>query len=165
MTTLMTSFGSLRFSDTAEPGDPKAVAAKEHGRIIKLTTFDGKTTSLALGRKPEEKIVKAPAVDATKTGPAALLESAGAARKDPASPSPATSEGPAKTIEPSTETIPAGPVYVSISYPDTTAPATALMQKRAVSISDYLFTSLPQKTEEMFEAAIPTPSPSPTPTP
>jgi hypothetical protein len=153
ITSILTSFTGLRFSDTAEPNDPQVAVAKQHARTLKLTTFDGKTTTFTLGRKPEEKVVKAPVSDGAKAGPAAVL---------PSSPTPA--EGPAKAMEPATETIPAGPVYVSIAYPDDKAPATALMQKRAVSISDYLFTSLPQKPDELFESSTPaTPVPAPAP--
>jgi hypothetical protein len=142
VTNLLGSFTTLRFSDTSEPSDPNAVAAKSHARTLKLTTFDGKAVTILIGRKPEEKIVKAPApaADAAKSGPAALLD---ADKKD---------AGPAKTLEAATETVPAGPVFAFITHSDATAPINALMQKRAFQVAEFAFTSLPQKPDELFEA-------------
>jgi hypothetical protein len=59
----------------------------------------------------------------------------------------------AKPITPEFETIPAGPVFVNITHSDGSASVNALMQKRAFQISDYTFTSLPQKSDELFEPA------------
>jgi hypothetical protein len=42
---------------------------------------------------------------------------------------------------------------VNISHGDAAAPINALMQKRAFQISDYTFTGLPQKADELFEPA------------
>jgi len=169
ITTLLSSLTTLRFTDTVEPTDPQAVAAKENARTVKLTTFDGKTFSISLGRKPEQKIVKAPvpSKDAAKNGPAALLPAAAPASEEKSDTKPAapTGDGPGKTLEPTTETVPAGPVYVSIAYPDPKAPGAALMQKRAVATSEYVFTGLPQKSDELFEPippatpAVPSPKP------
>src|SRR4051794_35579532 len=60
VTSLISTLTTLRFSDTSDLKDEKAVAAKEHSRTVKLTTFDSKTLTVTLGRKPEQKIVKAP---------------------------------------------------------------------------------------------------------
>jgi hypothetical protein len=143
VTNLLGSFTALRFSDASEPSDPNAIAAKEHARTLKLTAFDGKAVTILIGRKPEEKIVKAPApaTDAAKNGPAALLD---ADKKD---------AGPAKTLEAATETVPAGPVFAFITHSDATAPINALMQKRAFQVAEFAFTGLPQKLDELFEAA------------
>ena len=67
------SLTTIRFSDTNDLGDANFAAAKANARAFKLTTFDGKTVSVTLGRKPEEKKLKAaaPAADG-KTGPASL---------------------------------------------------------------------------------------------
>ena len=54
-----------------------------------------------------------------------------------------------KPLAPEFETIPAGPVYAFITHSDATAPVNALMQKRAFQISEYTFTSLPQKAEDV----------------
>ncbi len=143
VTNLLGSVTTLRFSDTSEPADPNAVAAKAHARMLKLTTFDGKAVTILIGRKPEEKIVKAPApaADAAKSGPAAILDTD---KKD---------AGPAKTLEAATETVPAGPVFAFITHSDATAPINALMQRRAFQVAEFAFTSLPQKFDELFEAA------------
>jgi len=160
---LLNSVTTLHFSDTSDPAAPDAVAAKEHLRNIKLVTFDGKTVTIAIGRKPESKIVKppAPAADATKSGPAAVLEAAktaeGGAADAGKSSDAAAAGGPAKALEASTETVPAGPVYAYISHSDASAPVNALMQKRAFQIPAFNFTSLPQKPDELFEA-VPAPA-------
>jgi hypothetical protein len=155
VTTILGSFTSLRFSDTSDPSDPNAVAAKAHARTLKLVTFDGKTVTIVIGRKPEEKVVKAPAplADSAKSGPAAVLD---ADKKD---------AGPAKTLESATETVPAGPVFAFISHSEANAPINALMQKRAFQIAEYPFTSLPQKPDDMFEPAPATAPAAPAPAP
>ena len=55
ITSLLSSFTSLRFQDTSGLDDPNVEAARQHSRTIKLTTFDHKTITIQLGRKPEEK--------------------------------------------------------------------------------------------------------------
>lgn len=148
---IVSSLSSLRFSDTADLGDPNVAAARENSRTIKLTTFDGKTVTITAGRKPEQKIIKPPATAASdQSGPAALLKTT---KTDPTDPAGDKHEGPAKSLESATETIPAGPVFVFVSHSDPAAPVNALMQKRAFSVYEYAFTSLPQKRDELFEAA------------
>jgi hypothetical protein len=175
ITSLLTSLTSLRFTDTNATDDANAVAAKQHLRTFKLTTFDGKTFTIALGRKPEQKIIKPPepAKEPQKAGPAALLAKAdekpkiesapGSANPEPETPNSkpdAAASGPAKALEPVTETIPAGPVFALVTSADGKAPIDALMQQRAFQIYEYTFTGLPQKADELFEAL-----PAPTPTP
>lgn len=138
---VLSSLSTVRFSETSDPADANVAAAKANARVFKLTTFDGKSVTVTLGRKPEEKKLKSPVADA-KSGPAAL-----------GSASDATKAEPAKPLEPEFETIPAGPVYVFITHSDANAPVNTIMQKRAFQIGDYLFTGLPQKAEELFEAA------------
>lgn len=55
ITSLLSSFTSLRFQDTSDLTDANVEAARQHIRTIKLTIFDHKTISIQLGRKPEEK--------------------------------------------------------------------------------------------------------------
>lgn len=164
VTNILSSFANLRFSDTSDSTDPNALAAKAHARTVKLGTFDGKTVTIAIGRKPEEKIIKAPApaADAAKGGPASVLDALPGEKKDtPAGPDAAKPDaGPAKTLEPATETIPAGPVFVFITHSDAGAPVNVLMQKRAFQTAEFAFTSLPQKSDDMFEPASP-PAPAP----
>lgn len=155
VSTLLGSVGAIRFSDTTAPEDANAAAAKANQRTFKLTTFDQKTYTIALGRKPEEKKLKPPAADA-KTGPAALGSVADLAKKDDAK------KADDKPLAPEFETIPAGPVFVFIAAGESSAPVNAAMQKRAYQIADYVFTGLPQKAEELFEAAqAATPAPAP----
>jgi hypothetical protein len=164
VTNILGSFANLRFTDTSDPADPNAIAAKSDARTLKLVTFDGKTVTIAVGRKPEEKIIKAPApsADATKSGPAAMLDALQGDKKNPSAGPDATKQddGPAKTLEPATETVPAGPVFAFIAHSDASAPINALMQKRAFQTAEYAFTSLPQKPDDMFEPAPPSPAPA-----
>lgn len=61
---LLASLTALRFSDTSDLNDPQAAAARAHERVFNLTMFDGTRVTAALGRKPEEKKAKPPAVPA-----------------------------------------------------------------------------------------------------
>ena len=150
ISSVLSSLGTIRFSDTTAPDDAGVAVAKANLRTFKVTTFDNKTVTIAMGRKPEEKKLKpvAPAADG-KSGPAALGSVADLTKKDD------------KPLAPEFETIPAGPVFTFISNSDASAPVNALMQKRAYQISDYTFTGLPQKSDELFEAAPPPPAPAP----
>jgi hypothetical protein len=154
VSTVLSSVGAIRFSDTTAPEDANAAAARANQRTFRLTTFDNKTISVALGRKPEEKKLKPPAAD-TKAGPAALGSVADLAKKDDAK------KADDKPLAPEFETIPAGPVFAFISSSEASAPVNAAMQKRAYQISDYVFTGLPQKADELFEPA-PAPAPAAT---
>lgn len=151
LTSLLSSLTSLRFSDTTAPDDPRLAEAKTHARAVQLTTFDGQTLALTFARKPEEKKLKPPAPPAE--GPAALGSVADLAKPAPAADAAAPA---AKLTEPEFETIPAGPVFVSIVHSDANAPVNALMQKRAFQIYDYTLTSLPQQPADLF-----TPPPAP----
>ena len=141
ISSLLTTLTGVRFSDSSDPADPAAVAAAAHRRAFTLTTFAGKTLTVALGRRPEIKVVKAP--DSKPAGPA---------------PGPAAGAGDAKAAvaKPAPEesvTVPAGPVYVSVTDPDPAAPVNALMGKRAFQVDEYVFTGLPQKADDLFEPA------------
>lgn len=156
ISSLLSSLSSIRFSDTNELTDANAVAAKSNERLFKIETFDKKTLKVALGRKPEEKKLKP--ITPPAEGQSALSTlgtSADLLKKD----ADGKTADPAKPLTPEFETIPAGPVFVTIANSDSAASVNALMQKRAFQISDYTYTSLPQKTEELFE---PAPAPAPT---
>jgi hypothetical protein len=158
---LLSSVGTVRFTDSSATDDANAIAAKANQRAFKLTTFDGKTISVAMGRKPEEKKLKPPAPSADgKTGPAALGSVADLAKKEEAKPGEKKDDKP---LAPEFETIPAGPVFAFVSHSDASAPVNSHMAKRAFQIADYTFTGLPQKADELFEAAPPPPAPSPAP--
>ena len=158
ISSLLSSLGTLRFTETTDPTDAIAVAAKANSRAFKLTTFDGKTTTVTLGRKPEEKKMKPPtAAPAAKSGPAALGPASDLLKEDDNSPAAVAAKNEAaKALTPEFETIPAGPVFVFITSSDASAPVNAWMQKRAFQVLESTFTSLPQKAEELFE---PTPAP------
>lgn len=158
---LLSSLSSIRFSDTNELTDANAVAAKAHERLFKIETFDKKVLKVALGRKPEEKKLKPIAPPAEGQSALSALGTAADLLKKDADGKPAE---PAKPITPEFETIPAGPVFANIASSETAASVNALMQKRAFQISDYTFTSLPQKSDELFEPA-PPPAPAPVPAP
>jgi hypothetical protein len=171
ISSLLASLGSIRFSDTTALGDAQAAAAKQHLRTFKLTTFDGTTLTIALGRKPEEKKLKpvekktelqASGANATPgAAPPAGAKQAPLANPQPGT--PAASGKPAaaaKPPEPEYETIPAGPVFVWVASTDPKAGVNALMQKRAFQVDDYTFTGLPQRADELFEPAPPPPPPA-----
>lgn len=147
---LLSSLSSIRFSDTNDRTDPTAAAAKANERLFKIETFDKKVLKIALGRKPEEKKLKPIAPPAEGQSALAALGTAADMLKKDADGKPAEL---AKPITPEFETIPAGPVFVNITHSDGSASVNALMQKRAFQISDYTFTSLPQKSDELFEPA------------
>ncbi|MFM7750529.1 MAG: DUF4340 domain-containing protein [Opitutaceae bacterium] len=158
---LLSSVGTVRFTDSSATDDANAVAAKANQRSFKLTTFDGKTISVAMGRKPEEKKLKPPAASADgKTGPAALGSVADLAKKEEAKPGEKKDDKP---LAPEFETIPAGPVFAFVSHSDASTPVNSHMAKRAFQIAEFAFTGLPQKADELFEAAPPPPAPSPAP--
>jgi hypothetical protein len=160
VSSVLSSVGAIRFSDTTAADDPNIAPAKANLRTFKLTTFDNKTVTVAMGRKPEEKKLKPPA-PADKSGPAALGSVADLAKKtEKKEGEPAAGEAKKddKPLAPEFETIPAGPVYVFITHSDPSAPVNAAMQKRAYQISEYTFTGLPQKADELFE---PAPAPAP----
>ncbi len=160
---LLSSVGTVRFTDSSATDDANAVAAKANQRAFKLATFDGKTISVAMGRKPEEKKLKPPAASTDgKTGPAALGSVADLAKKDEAK---ASEKKDDKPLAPEFETIPAGPVFAFVSHSDASAPVNSHMAKRAFQIAEFTFTGLPQKADELFEPATPPAAPAPTPAP
>jgi hypothetical protein len=154
ITSLLSTFTSLRFQDTSDLADANVAEAHKHSRTVKLTTFDHKTITVEIGRKPEEKIAKPEAT--AKNTPAAVVSNAdnAAAKGETAAaisePAPAVPAA-VKAEEPKTETIPAGPVYAFIANSDASATVNALMKRRAFQIFDWNFTGLPQKRDEFFE--------------
>lgn len=146
VTSLLSSLGSLRFTETFAPDDPQVATALAHSRTVTLTTFAGRTYTITLGRKPEE----------TKPKAAAPAEGAKTDQTDPGSAAD-------KPKEPEFETIPAGPVIVKISDSELTSPLNALMAKRAFQISEWTFTGLPAEAD-LWEAK-PAPAPAAAPAP
>jgi hypothetical protein len=138
VSTLLTTLTTLRFSETVDPKDPAAAAASPHMRTFKLTTFGGQVVSVELGRKPEEKKLKPPVAD--KEALAALAK-------------PADAKAEPKPVTPEYDTIPAGPVFAVVADSETKDPVNALMGRRAFEVDEYAFTGLPQKPDDLFEAA------------
>jgi hypothetical protein len=138
VSSLLTSLTSLRFSETVDTKDPAAAEAAAHMRVFKLTTFDGKTFTVSLGRKPEEKKMKPPVPD----------------KKEDLAPIGKATEvkAEAKPVAPEFETIPAGPVFVVVSSSDSHAAINDLMKRRAFQVDEYTFTKMPQKPADLFEA-------------
>jgi hypothetical protein len=153
LATVLSSIGTLRFTETTEKSDASAVAAEANQRLFKLETFDKKVIKVGLGRKPEEKKLKPPVASADgKSGPTALGKAADLAKQEGATGEKKADN--AKPLAPEFETIPAGPVFVVVSHGDgAAAPVNALMAKRAFQMADYTFTGLPQKADELFEPA------------
>lgn len=158
---ILNSLAGLRFSETSALDDSSAVEARKNERRVKLTTFDGRTLTVSLGRKPEQKILKVPAPQpkGAQEGPAAAFAKMGekAAQLEAAKAS-GNKEEAAKTLEPLTETIPAGPVFARVESSDTKAAVNALMTKRAFMVYEFAFTSLPQSADEFFEPMIVAPA-------
>jgi hypothetical protein len=139
ISSVLASLTALKFTDTTELTDAAALTAAAHMRTFTLKTFDGKTLTIALGRRPEEKKLKAAPMDA-KAG----LDSLGKLTD---------AKAPAAPTVPEFDTIPAGPVFAAITSSDSHAAINDLMKRRAFEIDDYVFTGLPQKPDELFEAA------------
>jgi hypothetical protein len=163
---LLSSFASLRFQDTSDLTDVNAEAARTNSRTVRFTTFDHRTITVQLGRKPEEKKPepgnRSPAAASQDSNhkPEPNLSTVASGKVEApgletaAAPS---AKPPAKPEEPKIETIPAGPVYAFVNDSDAAAPVNALMKKRAFQVLDWSFTSLPQKSDELFEPVPPPP--------
>ncbi|MGH7995492.1 MAG: DUF4340 domain-containing protein [Opitutaceae bacterium] len=161
----LSTLTALRFTDTSVPGGAQAMAARRRLRRFVLKTFDGRTITIDLGRKPEEKKVK-PATHAPRTGVHPSVEMASRAPGVPAGHSQANAKASgaghqaAKPApKPEYVTIPAGPVYAFIHSSNPRATVDAMMKRRAFQIDEYTFTSLPQKSSDLLEPA-PPPAPS-----
>ncbi|MDD2762358.1 MAG: DUF4340 domain-containing protein [Opitutaceae bacterium] len=55
LTSLLGTFTSLRFQNTSALDDPNVETARQHSRMVRLTTFDHQIITIQLGRKPGEK--------------------------------------------------------------------------------------------------------------
>ncbi len=123
VTSLLNSLTGLRFTETAAPDSADVTAARANARTVKLTTFDGATLTIALGRRPAE----------TKT------------------PEATTAGDDADTPAAATTTEPAGPVYAFVSSSDADALINRRMERRAFQVAEFVFTSLPANREGLFE--------------
>lgn len=128
ISTLLARLTGLRFTDTADPDAEDVLAAREHARTFKLTTRDGRTYTIALGRRP------AP----------------------PPPPAPEPAEG--EEAPPPPPAPKPGPVYAFITCSDSTDPINELMKRRAFEIAEYNYTSLPSRRASLVEAPPPPPA-------
>lgn len=149
---LLSNFAGLRFTDTTAPDDEKAAAARPHSRTLRFTTFDQKTYTVTLARKPEEKKPKQSSPPASAAPPEAKPQAEPRRSPEgeggPATPSTSDADKPK---EPEFETIPAGPVFAAIASSDEKAPINALMQKRAFQIGEWTYTALPATPADLWE--------------
>ncbi|MCC5024302.1 MAG: DUF4340 domain-containing protein [Candidatus Synoicihabitans palmerolidicus] len=102
----LTSLSNLRFTDTAATDATDAVdaASSSTQRAISLITFDGQTVSINLARRAEQIIPREP---------------------PPSTDSEESSSSDTPPV-PTTETIPAGPVFVKITGPSALSPPPAI---------------------------------------
>lgn len=144
LTSLLTTLQGLRFSDTTSPDDAEVMAARDHQRTFTVTTFGGETLTWNIGRKPEETIgLPAP------EDPVAPAEGLA----NTADPEPESAEDALADL---TETIPAGPVYVSFAGSESLAPLISFQNKLAFRVSDFVFTGLPANRDALVETTTPT---------
>lgn len=144
VTYLLSSLTSLRFKDTTGLKAAAVKTARKYIRTVKLVTFDHQTVTVALGRKPAEKvpeIIKPVTKKVTVSGKTT---------------SKAGSKAKATPAKPKEKTIPAGPVFAFVHSSDSSATVNALMEKRAFEVYDWNYTSLPKKPADLFEP-VPTP--------
>lgn len=142
---LLSSLGNLRFTDTTAPDDAQVAVARAHSRSIELTTFEGRTYHITLGRKPEEKKPRAPSTTAAVTA-------------DADKPQNAATAAAGNPKEPEFETVPAGPVFIFIADNAGDSPINDLMSRRAFQVSEWTFTGLPA-FDDLWETK-PAPPPS-----
>jgi hypothetical protein len=135
ITSLLTGFSNLRFTETAELTETDVIDAAAASRDFVLTTFEGETLTLQLGRRAEQTIVNAE----PETTPPDL-------EAEPDS----TAE---EALEESTETLPAGRVFAVVEGPASLAPLAAFNDTRAFEVSSFSFTSLPADAETLWEDA------------
>ena len=146
---VLSALDTLRFSDSTATNDPMVAAATAHGETIVLTTYAKKTYTFTLGRKPEEKKLKAPVADA-KSGPSSLGNLADVAPDKAAQDKP----GDKKPGAPEFETIPAGPVFVSVATSDPADRVNGEMAKRAYQADESVFLALPAKSDDLLEPIV-----------
>ncbi len=155
---LVSQLTALRFTETAELAAPDAVAAREHARTVVVTTKDGTSYTVALGRRP---------------APPATPET-GDRRAEIAKPGPISVTTPPVTIGPdgkpqvvelppeitaqeaTAETVaapppPPGPVFAFISANREADPINAIMQKRAFQIGEWTLNSLPVNRDALLQ--------------
>ncbi len=131
ISTQLTNLTGLRYTQVAPALDPGVIAARVLTRDVTLTTFDGRTVKLTLGRAPE---VPKPAKP-TATPPA-----------DGSTPPPEPAEPPALPR----------PVYVELTDSKPDALLAAAAKTHAFEIGEWIHSGLPAAAADLFE---PVPAP------
>ena len=130
-------------AETASPESEDVVAATAHQSTFNLTTFDDETITVAIGRKPEQTIIKEESANPVD----AVADLTAAPKLGPSDAEDA--------LEDMTETIPAGPVYVSVNGPSARTPLAEAQSNLALQIAEYIFTGLPADRAGLLENAPP----------
>lgn len=121
--TLVTSFASLRFSNTSAVDNPEARALRaDNLRTLKLTTFGGQTYTIEMSARIPP----------------------------PPTPPTATDGTPPPPVDPR-DSIPTA-AFVWIASSLESAPVNGLMKQRTFHMNEYLYASLPAKSDDLFEA-------------
>ena len=127
VTTQLTNLTGLRYTQVAPTLDPAVIAARVLTRDMTLTTFDGRSVKLTLGRAPE-----AP---------------------KPAKPATTPAEGSTPPPEPPA---PPRPVYAEVTDSKPDAILAAAAKTHAFQIGEWIHTGLPAASADLFEP-VPTP--------
>ncbi len=135
VTSQLTNLASLRYTQVAPTLDPGVIAARILTRDVTLTTFDGRTVKLALGRAPE---IPKPAKPAA-TPPAGDT-----------TPPPEPAEPPA----------PPRPVYAELTDSKADAVLSAAAKTHAFEIGEWIHTGLPSAAADLFEPVPAPPAPA-----
>ncbi len=162
---LVSQLASLRFTDTAEPTAPDAVAAKEHAQTVVVTTKDGTGYTIALGRRPAPptefsaipKTGETPTAPITATTPPITIGEDGQPQVVEL---PKTEAELAAVTPPPPEPPKPGPVFAFITGNREGDTVNALMQRRSFQIGEWILSSLPTDRAAVLQDK-PTPPASP----
>lgn len=134
---LVSQLASLRFTDTTEPTAPDAVAAKEHTQTVVVTTKDGTSYTIALGRRP--------AAPATRSA---------IPKADEAQSTQITA------TTPPIETPQPGPVFAFVSSTREGDSINTIMQQRSFQIGEWILGSIPTDEAAVLQDQPTAPAPS-----
>ncbi len=130
VSSLLSSLTGLRFTETFAPDAPDVVAAREHLRTLRLTATDGRTLTIALGRRPA-----------------------------PPAPPPPPPPAEGETAPPAPPAPQPGPVFAFVASSVAADAINTRMTARAFQIPEWTYTGLPADRAALIEAAPPPPPP------
>lgn len=128
---LIRSMVNARFSDAAGPDEPEVVSARANARKITLKFFQGDTYTLAIGRRPSEPIIEEKVNEGEEEKEGEEDE-----EKEPEMTDP-------------------GPVYIFYECSDPDNRINKIMERAALSYSDYIYSQLPETHEDLIETVTP----------